>query len=56
MAWAPSIPTHNVEPSSDSASAPGFEPIGMAETTDDVDGSTTTIVFGYASASPVTLT
>ena len=30
-AWAPSMPTHNVEPSSESASAFGSEPIGMAE-------------------------
>ena len=54
-AWAPSIPTHNVEPSSESASTPGFEPTGMADTTAAVVGSTTTIVFGYAAASPGTL-
>ena len=55
-AWAPSIATHNVEPSSESASAPGSEPIGMADRTDEVDGSTTTIVLGYVSAPPATLT
>src|ERR1043165_9266228 len=55
MAWAPSMPTHSVEPSSEIASVLGSDPTGIAETTEPVDGSITTIVFGYASAAPGTL-